>query len=398
MATAPRVTGRVGEVDYPELECALPDRQLTARAGFALALANARYWTTVAPITRAQLRHWEQRAQAIPDPVLKALALEKLREEHFNAEVASTLATLAPRAHRAGVVEAVVALEVMYDYLDGLTEQPVPDPLCSGHQLFQAFTSAVSTDPKLGQDYYRYHPGTEDGGYLQELSSTVKSALKNLPATAAIADAARASAARCAEAQIRVHAVPLLGSTQLEHWATRKAAGTGLQWREFLAGAVASVLAVHALIAAAADPHTTPEQAAAIDAAYLSISALSTMLDSLVDYAEDASTGRPWYLQHYANRVHLAQPLAYVTRYATAQARTLPNAAHHIMTLVGVAAYYTSAPTATDEPARPLVAHIHRELQPLITPTLAVMQTWRLAKRLRSRWHARSSTRDDQPT
>lgn len=361
-------------------------------------LANARYWPTVMPIVHAQLHRWERHARAIPDPFLKALALEKLQQERFNAEVAATLATLTPRAHRTLAVQAIVAFEVMYDYLDGLTEQPTPDPLRNGHQLFQAFTDALNPHIEPTADYYHYYPKTEDGGYLHELTSTVKAALARLPATSAIAETARASAARCAEAQIRAHAAPYVGAAQLEHWATRKARATGLEWREFLAGAVASVLAIHALIAAAGDRRMTLKLAIEIDTAYLSISALSTMLDSLIDYEHDVHTGRPWYLQHYEDRDLLAHQLTTVARHAATQTRTLPNSAHHTMTLVGVVAYYTSAPAADSELARPVVTHIHRELQPLIKPTLAVMRTWRIAKRLRQRWgHEPRGTRE-RPT
>jgi tetraprenyl-beta-curcumene synthase len=359
------------------------DHWLTARTGVALARANGRYWSSVAPIVRAQLRRWEQQARAIPDPSLRALARQKLHDERFNAEVAATLATLAPRAHRAPAVQAVVAFEVMYDYLDGLTEQATPDPLRNGRQLFQAFTDALDPLATLSDDYYQYHPQSEDGGYLRELANAVRAPLRQLPAASAIAAAARAGAARCADAQIRVHTTPYSNDPQREHWATRAAAGTPLEWREFIAGAVASVLAVHALIAAAADPQTTPEQAAAIDTTYLSISALSTMLDSLIDHERDLSTGRPWYLQHYEDHRVIARQLAHVAGHAVREARTLPNAAHHVMTLVGVVAYYTSAPAAGDEFARPLVTHIKRELRPLIVPTLAIMRTWRIAKRLR---------------
>jgi len=73
--------------------------RLAARALSALVLANARYWSSVAGQARAQLRHWQRRAQAIEDPRLRALALAKLREEGFNAQAAAVLATLAPRAH-----------------------------------------------------------------------------------------------------------------------------------------------------------------------------------------------------------------------------------------------------------------------------------------------------------
>jgi hypothetical protein len=53
------------------------------------------------------------------------------------------------------------------------------------------------------------------------------------------------------------------------------------------------------------------------------------------------------------------------------------------MTLVGVVAFYTSAPTATSIFANPITTHIQKELQPLVMPTLAGMRAWRLAKRIR---------------
>jgi tetraprenyl-beta-curcumene synthase len=368
-------------VDHQKLGPALAGRWLTTRAGLALTLANARYWPTVAPVVHAELDRWKRQAEAIPEKALKTLALQKLRDERFNAEVAATLATLAPRLHRAPAVEAIVALEVMYDYLDGLTEQPAHDPLSNARQLFRAFTEAVTPRTTSDTDYYRYHPSSEDGGYLEALANTVKLAIARLPAAAAVAETARVSAELCAEAQTRVHAAAHLGAAQLEDWAEREARSTPLRWRAFTAGAVASVLALHALIAAAADQRTTPEQTRALDAAYFSISALSTMLDSLIDYEEDVRTGGSWLLLHYANPTDLQCELVEVTRYAIGQVRALPHAPHHVMTLVGVVAYYTSAPAASALLAQPPVARIQRELQPLITPTLAVMRAWRTAKR-----------------
>jgi tetraprenyl-beta-curcumene synthase len=125
----------------------LGDRRFVARAGMALVLANVRYWSTVAPVVRSQLRRWELRAQAIEDPELRALALEKLRGEGFHAEAAAMLATLAPRSYRRDVAEAIVALELLFDYLDGLTERPLDNPLEDGEVLFGALVNAVSVVP-----------------------------------------------------------------------------------------------------------------------------------------------------------------------------------------------------------------------------------------------------------
>jgi tetraprenyl-beta-curcumene synthase len=356
----------------------------------ALGVANARYWSTVAPLVRARLAHWERRAREIPDPVLQGLAISKLRKERFNVEVAATLATLAPRAHRRSAVEAIVALQVMYDYLDLLTEQPSADGVSDGRQLFAALRYAVAPDAEAGGDYYRHHPRSDDGGYLAELAGTARRAFAQLPAAAAVAATAQRSAERCAEAQVLSHAAAhsLPGSgdpeiAELERWAGREATGTALQWPEFLAGAAASVIAMHALIATAADHHSGPEDARAIDTVYLSIGAL-TMLDSLVDHQEDINAGELGYLRYYDGPLQMAQRLAGLAADARVRARLLPNAAHHAMTLVGVVAYYASAPSARSPIALPVVEHVRRELRPLIVPTLALMRVWRLAKQVHS--------------
>jgi hypothetical protein len=145
------------------------------------------------------------------------------------------------------------------------------------------------------------------------------------------------------------------------------------------------VLAVHALIAAAGDDALSEEQAHAIDAAYLSISALSTLLDSLVDHERDVCAGDPWLVRLYGDPSALGATLPAVAERAVVQVRRLPNDAHHLMTLAGVVAYYSSAPEARHGAARRSVLELHRELRPIILPTLAVMRAWRLAKKARNR-------------
>jgi tetraprenyl-beta-curcumene synthase len=357
------------------------DRLLLARASSALLLANARYWPAVAPRVRAQLRRWEGAARAIPDPFLRELALGKLADERFNVEVAATLATLAPRAHRGIVVEAIVALQVLYDYLDVLGEQPSADPLRDGERLLRTFTDAVAVGATAPRKTVE-KPLFDDGVYRDELARAVVVAIARLPKHNAIVPVAQAAAARCAEAQILNHAAPSLGTAPAEEWAIVKAHGTPFGWQELLAGASASVLSIHALIAAAADPDTTPEGANAIDAAYLSIGAL-TMLDSVVDYDDDLASGQQGYLQYYDDPNRLSERLAWIAREATARARALPHAAHHLMTLAGVGAYYLSSPGARTDFARPITGRVHDELRPLITPILALMRAWRATKRVR---------------
>lgn len=368
------------------------DARLVVRAGMALALVNMRYWTSVAPLVRRQLRRWRRHAEQIRDPVLRALAIAKLEEEGFNAEAAAMLATLAPRKHRRGVVEAVVAVEVLYDYLDGLTELPTRQAPADGDHLFAAFTDAVTPSAQRSGDYYRDHPHSEDC-YLQELVATVRRSLNQLPAIGRLAGILQASAARGVAAQLHIHGVSVLGADHLERWAKLHAIGTLLQWREFLAGAACSVLSVHALITAASDSSVTYEQALELDRIYLSISVLPTILDSLIDHESDRATGRAGYLQHYDDRNVLAQRLMSVIEDAVDRSRGAPHGAHHVMTLVGVFAYYASAPAANSEFARPVTRQIARQLRPLLTPALAMMRGWRRAKRLRGQWRGVSAPR-----
>jgi tetraprenyl-beta-curcumene synthase len=384
-----------GGASDEELIARALSRRLAARAGVALVLVNVRYWCTVAPLVRRQLRCWRGRAETIDDPVLRTLALAKLEDEGFNAEAAAMLATLVSRKHRRRAVEAMVATEIIYDYLDGLTESPSGCTPADGARLFTALTDAVSPALPSSGDYYRNHPHSERR-YLEPLVATVRQAISGLPATAAIADLLRASAARGAAAQLQIHAAELRGGGDLELWARQQAAGTSLQWREFLAGAACSVLSLHALIVAASDPGTTYQQALDLDRIYLSISVLPTVLDSVVDYAADTSSGKAGYVQHYEDSSLLAQRLVSVLDDAIARSRRTPHGAHHVLTLVGVVAYYLSDPGADTEFSRSVTVHLARRAQPLLAPTLAMMRTWRTAKQLRARWRAASVTRIDQ--
>jgi tetraprenyl-beta-curcumene synthase len=356
---------------------ALGSRRLLARAGLALLLANARYWTSVAWIVRGELKRWKLYAQAIEDPELRTLALAKLHGEAFHAEAAAMLATGAPRAHRASVIEAIVALELLFDYLDGLTERSSVDPLDQGKRLFAIFTDAAAGC--VGTGGSPPPPRTSDG-YLEALSRAASAAIARLPAAAAITQVSQKVAARAGQAQTRMHAVPALGTAQLEGWARAEAQGTGLEWRELVAGAASSVLALHALTAAAADPDMSPQQAAEIVPSYLSMCVVLTLLDGLVDYGEDRLSGGPdWagYLGLFPAVEELPDLLGKAATRAAVQAAALPNGAHHVMILVGVVGYYGSAPGAEGELARPVLARLRADLAPLIYPTLAITRAWR---------------------
>ncbi len=357
----------------------------------ALVVANARFWPTVAPEVRRQLAGWGRLAGEIPDASLRLLALEKLAGEHFNAEVAATLATLAPRARRAQTVRAIVALELLFDYLDGRTERPCADPIAQGEMLFAPFIDAV-TPPSARDRQPSAVPdeAPEDWRYLSCLSACTRHAMFALPSAEALAEVARTSARRCAQAQTRLHATAQLGEQQLQSWAQEHGAASGLEWREYTAGCASSVVAMHAVIAAAADPASVQDDARRLDAAYLAIAAVITILDSVVDHAQDSARGHDGFIRLYEPG-ELAQRMRTLTREAIARAREAPHGEHHAMTLAGAVAYYTSHPGAREGDAREVVAVVRGELSPTIWPALAVMRCWRAAKDARGAVGGRGS-------
>lgn len=350
----------------------------TAAACRALAIANGRYWTSVHPHVRTELRRWGRRAAAIPDPGWRSLALDKLAAEQFNAQVAATLATLVPGRRRATVVRAIVAAEVLYDYLDGASEHAAP----AGRFLYDAFATM------LGDHFDTAHCfadlPTDDGGYLAALAATCRRELERLPAANAVHGVARQAADRCATAQTLTHRIAVAGVGPLRDWSREPAERRGLAWWEYAAGGAASILAVHALLAAAGSPSTTAADAAAIGEAYLLSGALSTVLDSLVDERADRVASTHSFVGYYRDPAARAAGVAAIARQALLAAERLPHAPHHAMTVAGVGGYYLSALT-TDPAHREVAAAVKAEFGPVLPPILAIFAAWRAAKRLRAR-------------
>jgi tetraprenyl-beta-curcumene synthase len=345
----------------------------------ALARANARFWPTVAPVLASSLASWRTRAASIDDDALRALALEKLDREGFNAEVAATLATLAPPALRSYTTRAIVSLELLFDYLDGRTEMPLENPLADGERLFAAFIDAVRA-PGAADAAPAKPSSPADWRYRRELSECARASLQALPAAHTVRPVALTAAERCAQAQTRLHAIPSIGFEQLERWARERCDASGLSWREYVAGSASSVLSIHALIAAASDAHSSDADAQRLDAAYLTIGAVITLLDSIVDRREDMATGGVSLLSVFPDEAELVSRMRNLTREAIARIAEAPNSAHHRMTLAGIVAYYSTHAGARSAQARPLMRMVRSELSPTVYPTLGVIRAWRAAK------------------
>jgi len=335
----------------------------TAQDAVSAFLVVAHYYVAVAPQVRRELRRWRTRAETIPDATLRREALAKLDGEALNAEAAATFAVLAPRRHRKDLIRLVVAFQVMYDYLDAVSEHAVADPLRNGLHLHKALLFAI--DPQAAPvDFYAYDGAGDDGGYLSELTAVCREAFGALPAGSIVMPLLRKACRRCGGGQSRTHAVDVDGVGQLARWAARTSRDRTYAWWELAAGA-ASSLALHALFAAAADPRTEPGVATQVDAAYFpSVCALSTLLDSLVDHDEDERVGSHSFIAYYSHREHATMRLAAIADEAASGTRRLPSGRRHAVIATGVACFYLSNHTET----RRFCGHAHDRITKPLGP------------------------------
>jgi tetraprenyl-beta-curcumene synthase len=357
-----------------------------ARELAALAVVMARFWLVVFPRVRSELRAWRHQASAIPDPALRVQALATLDGERLSAAGAALFAATTPRLRgRAGrgLVRALVAYQVICDYLDTLAEQPSADPIRNGARLHRALADALADGPLA--DHYRDHVAHDDGGYLVALVAACRESCATLPAYAPVRAAALREAARN-EVQGINHAPAGVREPALRTWAVAAraddaAAAGDASWFE-LAAASSSSLAVLALIAAAADPATTATTAERVRRAYFPwIGALSTLLDSVADRERDLATGELNFVSRYPTQAVAVARLREVTARALAGARSLPRGERHVVLVVGMIAMHVSEPGAWLPWAQPATRAVLRAADTVLMPLLLMLlRGWRGAR------------------
>jgi tetraprenyl-beta-curcumene synthase len=339
------------------------------------AYVMARFWLSVHPLVRRQLHEWEEVARTIPDPRLRALALATLRDESLSAMGAALVATTSP-VYRPALVRLLVALQLAWDYIDTLAEQPAADPFANGVQLHRALVDAIDAGPPR-DDYYRFDRGGDDGGYLRALVARCRSEAAELPALERVRPIA-ARELEVAEIQYANHLPPPRREALLRAWADRRGDDHDARWFE-LAAAASSSLGVLALLALAADPAVDDADVERVHAAYVPwVDALTALLDGLVDRPTDVSAGLSNWIDHYPSDAAAAERLADVTTRAVAGARSLPNGGRHVAIVTGMIAMHLSQPTAQLPDVQPATRAVLRAADtPVMALLLLLLRGWR---------------------
>lgn len=347
--------------------------------GDALAMAETLggYWLTIFPFARRELERWRARAAAIPQPALRDIACCTLAYEGLNAEGAALFAMLAPLGRRRAATRLLVAFQVMYDYLDALTERPSPEPLRTSRHLHLALLVALGAPVPAG-GFFAHHPLGCDGGYLAELTTSCRTIFFRFPGAVQAAPYAIRAAERSAEGQSQSHAAAFTTDHDLIRWAARETpVGLGLQWWETAAAAESS-LVIHALLASAAEPNLTASVAANVAAAYWPwIAGLNALLDDLVDTAEDAAEGTHSYITRYRSPALLARRLGVIAAEASSAVSRLPLRRRHAVIFAAMTSYYLAAPQVVRAEIEPVARLVCEEIGMDLRPLLAILRTRR---------------------
>lgn len=311
----------------------------TPREALALLGVAWRGVTWTIPSVRRELNRWREHALRIPDPALRADALETLRREHMNAQGAALFAVL-PRRRSPTLLRLLVAYQVALDYLDTVTERPAADELAHGNRLHRSLVDALNPGA-APTGYYDERPWEDDGGYLRALVEACQRGCAALAGYLAVRPFALRAAADLSVQVLNHLADAADRDAALRAWAD----GDGrrhstLRWFE-RSGAASSTLGIYALLAAATSRRLKSERARAIDAAYHpTVCLLCTLMDSLADLDDDWACGAHSYVARYGSPAAATGRIVDLVSHALADVRRLPNGARHAVIVSGMVAMY----------------------------------------------------------
>ncbi len=352
---------------------------LSQAQAFAVVATREVGW--VIPGVSEEVARWRERALAMPASPIRNDAVTSLDTKRLHTEGAALFATLP--AHRdERLLRLLIVQELMWDFLDSVSERETDDVVRNGWQLHSALSEALDPSAPIS-DYYRYHPWGDDGGYLRELVQTSRSLCASLPSYERVREIVIQKARLARVCAINHEPDPELKRVKLRAFAAREFPHEcRLSWYETTAAASSS-LSIYALLALATEPSCESRMVTARLRAYAPWVDLSCiMLDSFADLLDDAHTGAHSYLGHYPSFDVAVHRLRQIVWNAARSVSQLPDAARHTLLATAMVAMYLSKDSASAghlQPAARSIMDASGRLPGLLWPIL------RLWRRLTSR-------------
>ncbi|WAH40870.1 tetraprenyl-beta-curcumene synthase family protein [Alicyclobacillus fastidiosus] len=248
-----------------------------------------RLFHDVMPLARQQIQRWTALAEAIPHEELRQQALSSLAHKRFHADGGSVYAA-ANRTYAATLVELIVALQTISDYLDNLCDRCDRYDATDFHRLHDAMRDAVVPDAPL-RDYYAFRGHPDDGGYLPELVRTCQRCVRTLPNYHVVQGRVSWYVERYSELQEHKHIDPKDRQQTLIEWsAPFVEQNEEIAWWEF-ASATGSTLGMFSLFLAATEDVDEATVEETHGHYFPWICGLHILLDYLIDLDEDAREG-----------------------------------------------------------------------------------------------------------
>jgi tetraprenyl-beta-curcumene synthase len=338
----------------------------------------ARELAWVLPTVSREVKTWRALATSIPTAAIRQDALSALEHKRGHTDGAALFCIL-PRVRDPDLLRLLVAYEIIWDFLDCVNERGADRGQANGRQLHLALVDALNPDAEPS-DYYRYHPWSDDGGYLEALVRCCQEACRNLPSYPRVRQLLNQEAWHAQVSALNHELDPERRDHALRKWALLKFPGKQeVSWYE-LTGAASASLTIHALLALAAKPSLSETEIAATHNAYFPwISAATTMLDSFVDQAEDQANGDHSYVAHYPSAPVAVLGIEALVQRSIAEASTLPDGERHTLIVACMIAMYLSKDSAQTSAARRDIKTLVSAGGPLPCLLLPILHMWRIA-------------------
>lgn len=307
-----------------------------------------RHLTAILPLVDRELLAWRRRAEAIPDPVLRHLALSSIDAKRFHCEGGSVFAAWEPRS-APEIVRFIVALQTISDYLDNLCDRTESGRADDFRTLHEAMIDAVSLDRPVAGEYYRLHPRSEDGGYLEALVATCRDTLRRFPRFSGVAEEVLRLVGLYNDLQVYKHVSSVDPLPGLKAWFARhRERYPFLHWWEF-AAASGSTLGVFALIAEAARPRPREDQQRLLAAYFPWVCGLHILLDYFIDQEEDRRERDVNLVSFYPDKKTMAARIGWMLGGSIRETAGLRDAAFHRTVIEGLLGLYLTDPKVEEQ-------------------------------------------------
>lgn len=322
-----------------------------------------------------ELDVWRSRAKLIPDRTIREDALSALARKRGNTDGAA-LFWIIPRFRNPALLRLLVTYQIMWDFLDTVSETGASAGQANGRQLHLALVDAVDSGRSLS-DYYRLHPWSDDSGYLRSLVETCRAFSTELPSFESVRPLLIREADRANIQAVNHDLDPVRRENALRAWVTREYDRGDVQWFE-LAAAAGAGLSIYALFALAAQPRCRePEICSVYNAYFPWASAVATMLDSYVDQVEDAANGDHVYLEHYRSPASAEASMSRLIQRSLHEAGALGDGERHVLLVACMVAMYLSKDSARLPDSRARTRALVRAGGSMTRILLPILRLWR---------------------